>query len=501
MNNDKCDKKRKRTDITIQRKNELSAIIKQDPMKNQRALALKYNLSLGMINKLIKMKTTIILPQHAQYKIRDAKCKKTQDLEPILFAWFQNCRRRNIRINAETLQTKALEIASKLHINEFKASTGWLASFIKRNGISSKNIYGEANLVDQNVLECFKGDLERKMAEYDDKNIFNTDETGLMYKAAGKKTYIFSEENCANGKYSKERVTLLFAVSKTGEKLKPLFIGKSQRPRCFKNIDLKHMPLFYEYNCKSWMTINIFTKWLNDVNALMTRENRKILLLLDNAPVHPKDLEFTNIELFYFPPNTTSKIQPLDQGIIKVFKDGYRKILNADIISRMEIDSEITFEKQLQKINVLDAINWSKRAWDSITAECIINCFNKGINNCGITPEAVNNDEYHVQVQLSEENEIPAFDPRLNEENDLLDHFIHMHFSEKDESSEESVEDKIDPVLTRLEAFVAVEKLEKYFLINDAQYVNIVWKLKDILNDEGKKCKVKITDYMLHTKK
>ncbi|KAI8498725.1 hypothetical protein Bbelb_231780 [Branchiostoma belcheri] len=50
----------------------------------------------------------------------------------------------------------------------------------------------------------------------------------------------------------------------------------------------------------------------------MARQGRKILLFMDNAPSHI-DMGLRNIELKYqkFPPNTTSGLQPMDQGIIQ----------------------------------------------------------------------------------------------------------------------------------------------------------------------------------------
>ena len=38
---------------------------------------------------------------------------------------------------------------------------------------------------------------------------------------------------------SKEKITLVFACSAMGEKLKPLVIGKFANPRCFKNFTMK----------------------------------------------------------------------------------------------------------------------------------------------------------------------------------------------------------------------------------------------------------------------
>ena len=90
-----------------------------------------------------------------------------------------------------------------------------------------------------------------------------------------------------------------------GEKLMPLVIGKSKKPRCFKHIDIEKLPVRYHWNTKSWMTLTIFQDWVNNLNSKMKAEGLKILLLLDNAPIHPKDLEMRNIKLFYFPPNTT----------------------------------------------------------------------------------------------------------------------------------------------------------------------------------------------------
>ena len=61
----------------------------------------------------------------------------------------------------------------------------------------------------------------------------------------------------------------------------------------------------------------------------MKLENQNVLLFLDNAPVHPKNLvgKYSNIKIVFFPKNTTLRLQSLDAGIIKNFQVKYQKKL------------------------------------------------------------------------------------------------------------------------------------------------------------------------------
>ena len=81
---------------------------------------------------------------------------------------------------------------------------------------------------------------------------------------------------------------------------------------------------------------------------------RKVLLFMDNCPAHTAGiLDIANVEVRFLPPNTTSKLQPLDGGIIRALKAHYRR--------RQALRTLEQFNKTMQleqdKVDVLDAIN------------------------------------------------------------------------------------------------------------------------------------------------
>ena len=84
----------------------------------------------------------------------------------------------------------------------------------------------------------------------------------------------------------------------------------------------------------------------------------KVLLLMDNAGCHPEELKtkFSNIEVLFLPANTTSKLQPLDLGIIKYFKMQYRKLFLCYVLAR--IDQCDSASEVAKSITILVAVCW-----------------------------------------------------------------------------------------------------------------------------------------------
>ncbi len=79
---------------------------------------------------------------------------------------------------------------------------------------------------------------------------------------------------------------------------------------------------------------------------------------MDNAPCHPEDLneKYDQIKEVFLPQNTTSRLQPLDLGIIQAFKLQYYKRLLTHVISKAWNDiSETTIVKCFATAGILDS--------------------------------------------------------------------------------------------------------------------------------------------------
>ena len=145
------------------------------------------------------------------------------------------------------------------------------------------------------------------------------DETELFFRQTENKRLFERGEKCSGGKKVKLRMTVSLCSSLLGEKVKPLVIWRYANPHCFKGIKKNQLSVEYYSNKNAWMTSGVFETWLKKLNRKMASEKRKILLFLHNASSHPT-VEYSNEKLQFFPPNTTSMLQPMDQGIIQATK-------------------------------------------------------------------------------------------------------------------------------------------------------------------------------------
>ena len=238
-----------------------------------------------------------------------------------------------------------------------------------------KIIGGESKSVTKEMTSSWRETtLPTILSNYKLENIFNADEFGLFYQCLPNKTYHLKGEKCSGGKKSKVRLTEMAAASAVGDKLPMFVIWKSKNPHCFKNV--KHLPCEYKSPKKSWMNSDIFEEWVRKLDRKFRADDRNIALIIDNCPAHPSISNLTNIQLVFLPPNTTSILQPMDQGFISSLKAHCRGRV-APLLCRA-----LEKKEPCPKISILQPMKILPDSWEAVSKETIINCFRKA----GITP-------------------------------------------------------------------------------------------------------------------
>ncbi|XP_041364109.1 tigger transposable element-derived protein 6-like [Gigantopelta aegis] len=385
--------KRRRVELSLDDKLKIIKSFESVPKPTLRSLSEKFSIGKSTVGDIIKKREVYKAEFEKNIsgnKRRFNNACKFDKLNELVWQWFCQAHAKNIPISGPIIQEKASEFAKELAVADFKGSNGWLDRWKCRYSVKCFQVSGESAGVDVAVVEDYKARIPDVVSGYAPKDVFNSDETGLYFRALPTKTL------SVKGESSKERVTVMFACSATGEKLKALVIGKSQKPRCFKNVNVD-IHVTYVANKKAWMTIALFTGWITSVNKIMRQQKRKIIMLLDNATSHGPNLELSNVTLKYLPANTTSHLQPLDQGIIRAFKARYRRHMLRYLVTRIDVVGNAS--DLCKQLTLLDAIHWISQAWNEMKPNMISKCFS--VAGFSPTDESVLEDDDDDDIPLS----------------------------------------------------------------------------------------------------
>nr|XP_032528548.1 tigger transposable element-derived protein 6-like [Danaus plexippus plexippus] len=141
--------------------------------------------------------------------------------------------------------------------------------------------------------------------------------------------------------------------------------------------------------------------------------------------------ELSQIKLVYLPPNKTSKLQPMDQGIINNFKIYYRKEVLRHVIQSIE-------DNQCPQIDVLQAMRFARKAWFSVTKTTIANCFKKSGFKSEVTvaqslqeeDENLETDpeDWNLAISNNQQQQQPTFEDFINvDDGPLMSHLTRFH--------------------------------------------------------------------------
>ncbi|KAF0746713.1 tigger transposable element-derived protein 1-like [Aphis craccivora] len=392
--------KRRRKVLTLVQKIEILDKIKSGD--TVASLARKYEMNESSVREIRKNEVAIRRSVMESAPISSKTCFITRDVmvektEKALNIWIEDQTQKKVPLSSIIIREKAKQLHQHFtssskgdsENSSFLASKGWFEKFKNRCNLHNVKLVGESASADHLAAKNFPIELKNVIEQggYTPEQVFNADETGLFWKRMPSRTFLSKNEKTAPGfKAAKDRLTLLLCANACGFMIKSMVVYKSLKPRAFKSKDMNHLPVFWRANNKAWVTAQIFSDWFTNcfipqVEMYLKLKNLpfKALLLIDNAPGHPPSLKFqhSNIEVMFMPPNTTSLLQPLDQGVIAAFKAYYVRRTFQRLLKNLEEDPELTVTQGWKNYDIAKCLVNIKESLDEVQPSTINACWRK----------------------------------------------------------------------------------------------------------------------------
>ncbi|XP_062513432.1 jerky protein homolog-like [Corticium candelabrum] len=441
---------RKRSVITLEKK--LKLISELEKGQSFRLVSQHYNIPKSTLADIWKSRDKISrhvsgseIPDGAK-KRRVVKEPQFEKIDEACYMWFAQQRAKGASVSGPLLQEKALALFPSLYPDEewtsFKASSGWLQKFCRRHGIRSMTLQGESLSADLEAVDPFCHEFRTMLDRegYSKDQIFNADETGLWWRLLPSRSLVCSgEKKALNFKKSKDRITLLGCANAS---------GTFRMPLCTRS---------------------------PSVEILKSRDGK--------------------VSTLFLPTNTTSLIQPMDQGVLEACKQRYRKhLLRYLIVENEKSWNEAagdSLRKAWNKLLPTDTICVSD-SWDSTDNLEMLELFSElgyieGTDSWQTPEEWLNEDNFDPGHQLLTDSEIVA-------------EVLGEQTNESSDSDSEDAGSKEAATVTNAEAFEALGTVLEWLEARgdtDSSHLLLVKKWKDTAARLRRKSMVqnKVTTY------
>ena len=216
--------------------------------------------------------------------------------------------------------------------------------FLEHFNLSIREVTGNSGHTAEQLPEEQKAQIEEFKANYTRlilennisiQNVFNMDQTGVLYENPTSRTIDFSgvrEVNVHTEGNQKKRITLLSLLNAEGELFPQMLIFKGVRDQRVHNEVAQYDEWFQLHTVQenSWTDAHVLIEWNVRIWSHIARAvDGPKLLILDSYPLHV-DLNYLfskyDTHVLYVPKGMTWSLQPLDCGFFKIFKKRYRKI-------------------------------------------------------------------------------------------------------------------------------------------------------------------------------
>ncbi|GBM57218.1 Jerky [Araneus ventricosus] len=212
--------KRKHVTLTLNQK--LEIIKRLEKGDNRNILMNEFNIGSSTIYDIKKQKDELM--KFASQSVTTEKLAsrqtlkkpKLEQLDSVLFKWFSAERSEGKPVTGPMIVEKAKKFGQDLGVAESECnySDGWFRNFKFRHGIRRLDVTGETFSANQNSAEKYKDEFEKIVADNDltPEQIYNADETGLLWRCLPTSTLAGGGEKAAKGFKKKQRQINRFAM-------------------------------------------------------------------------------------------------------------------------------------------------------------------------------------------------------------------------------------------------------------------------------------------------
>jgi transposase-like protein len=219
--------------------------------------------------------------------------------------------------------------------------------------------------------------------------VVNIDETNVDFDMTGNVTLARKGSRTVSIRStgSSNRVSVLLGVTMSGTKLEPFLIFKGKPTgRIIREFAQMNYPegCVYTVQQKAWIDEESFSVWIEKIWKPFCESRPQTYLIMDQCKVHMMNsivgqLQDVGTEVEFILAGYTSKLQVLDVGINKPFKDYLRSAYEDYMVTNTE-------NKAPSRVMVSQ---WIETAWNSITDSSIVNTW-KGVGYNSNIAEAAN---------------------------------------------------------------------------------------------------------------
>lgn len=360
---------------------------------SNRAAAAKYKVDIKRVREWRQNKESIeglkAKPKGQTRERLDGGGRKVlmEELDELLLEWIYGRRENGLRVSRKLIMVKAKHMYDERCLEGdkdlFKATTGWLHKFMKRNGLSLRRKTTTAQqepsrLIDKLISYILQVRRLSKQRSYQPCNIIAMDETPVWDDMVSDTTVDKVGKKSVNLKttgHEKVMVTVCLAAKADGTKLKPFIVFRGAK-RESKALDEE-----YKHKCvvntssNAWMNEELTLTWVQKVLGAFSFSRR--MLAWDSFECHmtqsvKEELWKKGVDQVIVPGGCTKFVQAPDVCWNKPFKALVTEQYDEWMASGVQ---EYTESGNMRPPSRKMIVEWVLNAWSHLSTDLIVKSF------------------------------------------------------------------------------------------------------------------------------